>query len=227
MKNILFLLIIIVPSLRVTAQELHLRVMLEGPSEKILTNNVLMQTPPTNQLRSYGMAVPEGSVDQVSVLLLDPQTGIVRHSQNGWLRKDGQVMNLSGNQIYLTAPVGTYQVLLKHRNHLPIVTEQPITIDGQTVLDFTKPDVPKKGSFSLHLNGQAMMTAGNVYDEPNVQYSEVNAADVANVCASITDKVPDFLVNEDLNLDGKVDDQDRLIAESHSLILSFTTAENK
>lgn len=225
-KSIVFLLVMMF-QIPLIAQELHLRVVLEGPAQNTLKNDDLMQTLPEVQLRSYGIPAPAGTVDMITVLLLNPQTNAVQHTLSGWLLKNGQVTNLVGNQVYLEAPEGTYNIIVKHRNHLPITSAKPITIQRQTILDLTNPTIAKPNSYIKHPKGLSMMIAGNVYDTPNELYAEVNAADMFTVFAAISEKRPEVLIKEDLNLDGIVNEEDARIVENHSLSLRYTTAENK
>ncbi|HRF80023.1 MAG TPA: hypothetical protein PL070_08050, partial [Flavobacteriales bacterium] len=124
------------------------------------------------------------------------------------LRANGQVVSTSGeDQIaFSTNPVGK-RLVIRHRNHLGVMTSATITSNGQ-VIDFTAAGTSLFGSNGLKVNGSyRAMWPGDVNSDGNVVYTG-SANDRDPVLSTIGGAVATNTVNaysrSDVNLDGVV-----------------------
>ncbi len=85
-------------------------------------------------------ALPANVVDWVLVQLRASADGPVLSSKCAFLRRDGVLLDLAGNVgMHLPVTQGAYFVLLKHRNHVTVMSKEAINLSssGSTVVDFT------------------------------------------------------------------------------------------
>ncbi len=89
----------------------------------------------------FGAMIPESSsiVDWIWVELRDATDNtVVVSGKSGLLRRDGMVINVRNNPLEFTTPPGDYYVVIKHRNHLGIMSKDPVSLSGTAVIaDFT------------------------------------------------------------------------------------------
>lgn len=102
----------------------------------------------------FSITGPNAIVDWVWVELRDEDNNtIVAASQSALLQRDGDVVGLDGtsalcfkeDELNPTALLGNYYVVIKHRNHLGIMTANTIPIGSShtaTVVDFTDVNTP-------------------------------------------------------------------------------------
>lgn len=79
----------------------------------------------------------------------NPKTVVARAA--GLLQRDGDLANPLTNQTVLRLPVaaGDYYVSVRHRNHLGVMTQAPVTLSTTpTVVDFTQPATAVAGQYA-------------------------------------------------------------------------------
>lgn len=177
--------------------------------------------------------VPNNVVDTIHIEIRDNNTSsynIIDH-QTVWLLNDGTIKNLSGvNHVKLVnTNSGTGYMVIKHRNHLPVMTPNPIsynTTTSSTVIDFTDIVNIKDGTAYKYRTGpdKYALYLGNVTEDfPNGDYYETNATDFF-VVSSKVDQLPDRNYHrEDINLDGYVNAEDFDLVQIGNNNLYFTT----
>lgn len=139
------------------ALQLQLAAMLEGPyrnasmADDLRQRGWLPETPPAiypytlDPLRPYIRVspLPDSVVDWVVVELRTLLTGGARYYRTAFVRRDGRIVDLDGKSP-VTLPGlerGHYYVALHHRNHLAIITAEPVEIapeTGQQLLALTQ-----------------------------------------------------------------------------------------
>ena len=82
------------------------------------------------------------------------------------LQRDGDVINVetgSSNIVFRGVPPGNYYVVLRHRNHIDIMTATPLNLTGTTsVIDFTQPTYPVYGDNQRYIEaGKAFLWTGD------------------------------------------------------------------
>ena len=109
-------------------------------SVNLKTENYLPLTSPyCEDLRSVS-SIPTDISDWVLVQLRTSVDGNAVVSKSVFLRRDGRIVADDGTTtIVMNAIPGSYYVVIKHRNHLPVMTASMITLSSDTVTlyDFT------------------------------------------------------------------------------------------
>ena len=156
-------------------------------------------------------------VDWVRVeLRIHPLSGGPVSSAAGLLQRDGDIVAADGSSpLGFNAAPGNYHVVVKHRNHLSVMSAAPITlINAPASLDMRLPgtsafmrsapftDLPRKA-----VGSWAVMWAGNVYDDDRLRYVG-NSNDRDPILTAIGGVAPSATVtgysNTDVNMDGVV-----------------------
>ncbi|MCB9219922.1 MAG: hypothetical protein H6610_10750 [Ignavibacteriales bacterium] len=113
--------------------ELSLKIFLEGPYNTLngkmnATLTIPTTSPYTENNKTVG-SIPNGVVDWVLVKLLDDQFNLVV-AQSAFLANNGTIIstNGSGTLKFLVDTASDYYVVVEHRNHLPIMSVNPISI---------------------------------------------------------------------------------------------------
>ncbi|WP_298893797.1 matrixin family metalloprotease [uncultured Psychroserpens sp.] len=152
-------------------------------------------------------------IDQFDVLQIED-------TQSALLQRDGDVVGLDGvsNLRFNIAP-DNYYVVIKHRNHLGIMTSNTIALSSTvTAIDFTDANNPTtygtnaQTTFGMP-SGVVAMWAGDVNGDAIVQYSGTNP-DVPDILSSVLNDVGNFLnlptysisgyLVDDVNMDGNI-----------------------
>jgi len=136
--------------LRRDARVLRLRLtaLLEGPYrngsmvDDLRQRGWLPETPPDiypynlDPMRPYIRVspIPDSVVDWVVVELRTLLSGGERYYRTAFLLRDGRIVDLDGKTPLMLPGVqsGSYYVAIHHRNHLAIITAEPVLIDPQT-----------------------------------------------------------------------------------------------
>ncbi|GIV43688.1 MAG: hypothetical protein KatS3mg035_0811 [Bacteroidia bacterium] len=120
-----------------------------------------------------------------------------------------------------------YYVVVKHRNHLPIMTLNTVSLSSAvptSVVDMTLPTNlygGTNGMFEVN-SGKAYMWEGNVYDNASISdVGEVNATDFFYVSTDNDNSLTGY-VDGDLDLDGDVDADDFNMVQDGNNNLYFT-----
>ncbi len=212
----------IVDYFRTDGATVNIRALLQGP---YMTTGDTMRTNLTAFLpkkNPYGVApwnytggdsvqtIPSGVVDWVLVSLRtgqDATTGV--DTIAAFLKKDGSVVGLDGNSLVRFPGVkfGSYYVVLRHRNHLAIMSANSLPLNGSSVLyDFTMAQSKafSGGSDGMKLVGSRYtLFAGNGNGD-----GVVNATD-RNTVWRIQNGLLNGYYAGDFNLDAVVNATDR------------------
>jgi len=118
-----------------------------------LNNKIPLTSPYSEDIRTVN-SIPSNIVDWVLVQLRESATGIAVASKSAFLHKDGRVVSDDGTsgEIELNATEGDYYIVIKHRNHLAVMSRNVIQLSKvtSTLYDFTT------GSNKFYGSGGAM-----------------------------------------------------------------------
>jgi len=105
-----------------------------------LGNSIPLTSPYTEDARTVA-SIPSNIVDWILVELRETVNGDAIISKSVFLNEDGRVVADNGitGEIELSAPEGDYYIVIKHRNHLAVMSSHPITLNrmSSTLYDFT------------------------------------------------------------------------------------------
>jgi photosystem II stability/assembly factor-like uncharacterized protein len=151
-------------------------------------------------------------VDWVFVELRDKNNAATKlFTRSALLQADGDVVDLDGVSPvhFANASAGDYYVVLRHRNHLGVMTANVKTLnENATSVDFSQSTFLTYGT-----NAQKTLTAtvsglwaGNTNSNDNVKYNGTanDRALILSKLGGITTDILDGYFSEDLNLDGTV-----------------------
>ncbi len=138
---------------------LQTKIYLEGPYNNStnemntsLGSNIPLTSPYSEDVRTVS-SIPPDVVDWVLVQLRETASGDAVASKSVFLHKDGRIVSDNGTsgEIELTAPEGNYYIVIKHRNHLAVMSTNAVSLNGtsSTLYDFTT------GSDKFYGNGGA------------------------------------------------------------------------
>ena len=160
-------------------------------------------------------------VDWIWVELRDATTNTtIIESQSALLQRDGDVVGVDGiSSLVFNQAAGNYYVVLKHRNHLGVMTNATISLSGTTtVVDFT--DANNQITFGTNAQttfgmptGVVAMWTGNVNGDSIVQYSGTTP-DAPSILSQVLNasgnflNFPTYILEEynvhDVNMDGNI-----------------------
>lgn len=195
---------------------LSTKIFLEGPyittsdamSRILKTSNLIPPTSPYSQDPRTVGSVPTGVVDWVLVELRGSATGSTVVSRSAFLMSDGTIVADDGvtNQIELNASPESYYVVLKHRNHLSVMSNSAVSFSSPpnvTSYDFTTGSnkfYGSNGAKELEQNVWGMI-AGDANDNGEVQNNDgENYWKLENGTGGYK--------NSDFNLNGQVQNND-------------------
>ena len=157
-------------------------------------------------------------VDWILAEVRDPtDPTVIVASRAGLLQRDGDLVDVDGESpVEFDVPVGEYFISLSHRNHLSIMTAEPVLLNDITplTLDFTNPDTPTYGeNAQINHNGINAMWAGSINSDKRIVLQGV-ANDVNEIFFDILGSTQNvvnqlnFILEQystsDLNMDGQV-----------------------
>ena len=215
-----------------------LRIFLQGPytsggmmTTTLRDNNLIPTTSPyqdvSNNSQFYNStthkvvvpySIPSNITDWVQIEIRSNTTNIVE-SKSCFLRKDGQVIDpdgLSDNISIGSAvvnPNNTYYIVLKHRNHLAVMSSDAVELNGLTTYDFTTSEsqayIKTVGSIPMADlgGGKYGMWAGDVSGDGILKYNlSNNDRDLIlqKIGGSNINATVDGYFGEDVNMDGTV-----------------------
>lgn len=154
---------------------------------------------------------PDAIVDWVLVVLQSSSDPRLRVGTRwGLLQRDGDIVGMDGvSPLVFTAYPGSYGVIVRHRNHLAVMTAEAIALDATpVVVDFRSTALATYGTEARRtVDGQCRLWAGSVGNDHRVAYTGVNN-DRDPMLVKIGGTVPTATVSgylaEDVNLDGMV-----------------------
>lgn len=152
-------------------------------------------------------ALPDDVVDWVLVQVRNgANVSQVIAEQPCLLRKDGQLIDPAGDTLLVLGnnlPAFAYLALL-HRNHLGVITAEPVALAGS--IDFGDPALPVAGKTARHLDGpRALLRSGDANGD-----GVVNAIDQNLLWRPRNGQAANYgQGGPDFNLDGRIDLLDR------------------
>lgn len=116
--------------------KLDLKVLLQGSYDistskmKLDVNSFIPKQSPYLQNPRRINSIPNNIVDWILVELRETPSGEVITSKSFLLRNDGAVVGDKGinETIEMNAPEGNYYIVIKNRNHLPIMSHDPVSL---------------------------------------------------------------------------------------------------
>lgn len=98
--------------------------------------------------------IPDSVVDWVTLEFRSQLTGGARYYRNCFIRDNGTLVDFDGKSpiILPMKQPGDYYVILRHRNHLAVVTESPFALGAASTintLDFSNPNIVSGGFSAL------------------------------------------------------------------------------
>lgn len=160
-----------------------------------------------HQLEEAG---PQAIVDWVLVELRDAvDPTLVLRTRTALLLRDGSVMAFDGTpHISFDVVPGNYHIVVKHRNHLGVMTASPLALDASiTDLDLADPATPTFGTGARRNIGvTAVLWAGDVSRDQELKYTGTdNDRDpiLVRIGGTVPTNVATGYFSEDVNMDGR------------------------
>jgi hypothetical protein len=190
------------------------KVFLEGPYDatgdtmttSLNTGGYIPTTSPYSEDFRTVASIPQHVTDWVLLQIRSQATGSAMASKSAFLRKDGIIINDDGSaaQINEDEIAGDYYIVIRHRNHLAVMskTAQSLSASTSENYDFTT-------AVSQYYGEDAKQIEPGVY---GIYSSDVNASgtvDANDRSATWNDRNKNGYYNSDCNLSGTVDANDR------------------
>ncbi len=149
-------------------------------------------------------------VDWVLVELRhDVMSELVQETYSALLLSNGKIIDPQGGPLVIGTASEDYHVAVRHRNHLGVMTAQPIVFSGGAVqVDFSDPQTNTWGTEAQrNLSGKMVLWMGNANASSSIKYTGA-ANDRDAILLRIGGSVPTNTINgyygEDVNMDGVV-----------------------
>ena len=163
--------------------------------------------------------IPGRAVDSINIEIRDsllPAKAHIRQFAPAWLLADGSILafpDTTKNYVgFSGAPAGSYYIVVRHRNHLAIMSSAPISLGVSappTAYDFSTGQAQAYGTNAMILAGtHYALISGNASNADDIINALDRVATRNNLGAS--DYNP-----ADLNLDGVVNALDRVVARNN------------
>ncbi len=150
-------------------------------------------------------------VDWVFIELRDANDStIVVASKSALLQRDGDIVNIDGTILSFAITPGDYFITINHRNHLGIITANPISLSSTTtLLDFVSTtDLVEGGENAMAVIGEGFtMISGDTNEDGQILNDDTN-----DILGSIG--VPGYN-NIDLDMDGQTLNRDLNIVRTN------------
>lgn len=177
-------------------------------------------------------------VDWIFIELRDKSNpSTVLDTRAALLQRDGDVVDIDGvSPVRIVAPIGTYHVAVRHRNHLGAMTNSPILLHrAMNVIDLRDPLTATWGSEATKQSGNIMMMwSGNTVTDNSLKYVGLQN-DRDPILTTIGGTTPNNTVpgyhRDDTNMDGVIryvgtgNDRDPILANIGSISPNNTRAE--
>jgi hypothetical protein len=198
------------------------KIFLEGPYNAAnhnmnnSINEIIPLTSPYSEDTRTASNKPSTAVDWVLVQLRDQTTpSIIIASRSAFLNTDGTLIDDNSTLgIDIAAPAGDYYIVIRHRNHLAIMSTAPVTLSNTaTVYDFTS-NQNKASTTSISIDPMADLGDGNF----GMIAGDVNGSSVVNATDYLVVKSQigsNGYYNGDSNLSGTVNATDYLKIKSN------------
>lgn len=147
---------------------------------------------------------PVNTTDWVLIELRDINKNLIE-SQAALLLSDGNIVDTdnSANIKFCTASNGNYYIVLRHRNHLPIISNTTISLPNTTAYDFST-NINDTQQVLLANSTKKGMAAGDINANGIITFKDYNLY-------KINTGVTNQYILADCNLDGAVDINDYLM----------------
>jgi len=202
---------------------LDIRVFLQGPysnytmSDELDKENLIPLSQPYNRIPwdynggEHVSTIPKDIVDWILVELTnDTNRSKIISQKAAFLRIDGKATSLDGKN-YLTfenIKEKSFYIVIQHRNHLPVISSHPVSLNDTIYYDFTLSNQNAISSSLIDLgDGEFGMISGD--SDSN---GEINKRDYKEVAANLL-KVG--YENADLDMNGVVNILDYKIINSN------------
>ena len=217
---------------KIKALNAKIKVFLQGPynTANHNMNTNLINLPGFPKTQPYGgapwnytgtedvLTIPSDIVDWVLVRLRsgsNPSTATTIAQRAAFLKSDGQIVNLDGSNpvSFNGISPGEYYIVLKHRNHLAVMSSDAVELNGLTTYDFTTSEsqayIKTVGSIPMADlgGGKYGMWAGDVSGNGILKYNlSNNDRDLIlqKIGGSNINATVDGYFGEDVNMDGTV-----------------------
>ncbi|QQS29986.1 MAG: hypothetical protein IPM47_03270 [Sphingobacteriales bacterium] len=169
----------------------------------ILPLNSPYSVAPWNAPAASVTAMPTAVVDWVLVELRDPVTNALVASQAGLLSRFGYVFDTNLNLGLTFTQTGTFNIVIRHRNHLAVMSSQPADPDG-IIVDFALSENVAGGTEQLSRLGTLelyALKAGDINANGVINYTDYNVY-------RSTIALPNTYNRSDANMDGNVNTTD-------------------
>lgn len=191
--------------------KVKVKIFLEGPynvanhNMNDFINNIIPLTSPYSADARTTSNKPSTAVDWVLVQLRDKTTASsVITSRSAFLNSDGNIIDDNSTPgISMPAPAGVYYIVVKHRNHLAVMSANKVTLPNITSYDFTISDTSYFGANGAKLlettpSNVWGMIAGDANGDGQITGNDFNIFNLKFVNAATGYESADF------NLDGQV-----------------------
>lgn len=184
---------------------------------------------------NLGAQPPIGAVDVIKFVLrikIDPYYAV--DSAFAWLLEDGTIREYQSGikpfVIFNIVNANTYYVEVRHRNHLPIITNDAYIFKDKAMvnIDFSNPKLLRgMANVAYKTNDAALMVAGDVYKTSILR--ETNANDSFYMTKALkeisaTNKIYSIA---DVNMNSIVDVEDKKITDENIKKLYFFPLPNE
>lgn len=211
----------------VTPSRLDVKVFLQGPFHRptasmfthLQDQGILPNQSPYGGTETLGSGLPAHSIVDWILVELRIDTVSTVFTKAGLLRSDGHIVDADGSPFSLTGVPNlsdSYYIVLRHRNHVHIMSAVPVFIGGQCLMtyDFTPSQSAANSSFQLpliqvKLNPLVFAMAAGDENSDGI----INATDRVNV------RNASGLMgyrSADLSLDGTVNATDRVLVRNNT-----------
>ena len=165
-------------------------------------------------------------IDWVFLELRDPDdANILISARSALLTRHGELRDVDGiSPIYFPlVPHGLYYVVIKHRNHLPMMSSTPIMLDRTlTLYDFSREDSYKNGGVGQKeiINGLWAMIAGDIEPDQNGSGTDqdINGED-KSMLSNQNGEFSQYL-KADFNMNGGVNGVDKILWSNNNGLFS-------
>jgi len=172
-----------------TGMELNIKVFLQGPysgnNMNVDLSNFLPNSQPYDTIpwSYFGMesldSIPINMVDWVLIEIRDSTDYyVINDMRVGILLSNGYIIdtNLVEGIRFYNIDSGYYYVAIRHRNHISVMTNQPVYISSQTQIDFTDTTITKPYGSAVQAQleldpGIWGMICGDINNDGKLKYS--------------------------------------------------------